>query len=91
MISEKRIVSIVRWTARISGLCIFVFWGGFFVDDLYESIIVPFPHIPPLHVWLSLMMFVIMLAGFIVALKVGSSWKYIDHCWCLCVFYDPYE
>lgn len=73
MINEKRIVSIVRWIARISGLCLFVFWGGFFVQSVSERVIIPFP--PPLDVWIDEVIFFIMLAGFVVALKwevVGS-------------------
>ncbi|MAG20999.1 MAG: hypothetical protein QGG85_00685 [Candidatus Marinimicrobia bacterium] len=69
MFDTKLSMSIIRWTARISGVGIFLFWGAFFVDHVSEWIIAPSSESPPLKVWIALALHLAMLSGFIVALK----------------------
>ncbi len=71
MTNKGRGVTIIRWTARILGICIFLLWGAFFIEHLVEWFIVPLSQsqVAPWHIWLGQIFHFIMLAGFIVALK----------------------
>jgi hypothetical protein len=60
--------AIVRWTARLTGLLLFFFWGAFFVEHLVEWFS-DFSHQPPTWVLVGQIFHGLMLVGFIVAWK----------------------
>jgi len=73
--SKTKVVGVIRWPARALAVCVFLFWGAFFVEHLQEWFIQPFPHHPPLKVCVGMALHFLMLAGLIVALRwelVGS-------------------
>ena len=66
-------LSVIRWVARILGLCVLLLWGTFFIEHLLEWFFVPLSKMPPCHVWVGQLIHLIMLAGFIIAWK----WEFI--------------
>jgi len=40
--------TLVRWLAQGLAVCLFLFWGAFFVEHVREWFIAPFPKHPPL-------------------------------------------
>lgn len=65
-LTKPPIPSIVRWTARVTGLLLFLLWGTFFVEHLAEWFSDP-ANLPPLFVFAGQILHGLMLAGFIVA------------------------
>jgi hypothetical protein len=75
MKNEIKIVSVIRWLARGLNVCLFLFWGAFFLAHLKEWFITPFPDHPPFKVWLSMAWHGLLLAGLLLAWRrerVGS-------------------
>ena len=75
MKTPSQAVTAVRWLARALALCVFLFWGAFFVEHLLEWFVKPFPHHPPLKVCVGMALHCLLLAGLLIALKwerVGS-------------------
>lgn len=73
---NSKLVMMIRWLARVLAVCIFLFWGGFFVGHLQEWFIQPFPQLPPLKVCVGQVLHFLLLAGLLVALRweaVGST------------------
>jgi hypothetical protein len=66
------IVSLVRWVARGLAVCLFLFWGAFFVEHAQEWFIAPYPNHPPLKVCLSVAWHGLLLVG----LVVGWRWEF---------------
>jgi hypothetical protein len=67
--------NLVRWVARGFAVCLFLFWGAFFVEHLREWFIAPFPNHPPLKVCLTVAMHALLLIGLMLTLRwelVGS-------------------
>ncbi len=60
---------VIRWTARVLGFLVFLFWGAFFVEHLVEWFSDP-SNLPPMRVFLMQGLHFLMLAGFII------SWKW---------------
>ncbi len=62
-----QVTLILRWTARLLGLLVFLFWGAFFVEHLAW-----FAHpskLPPAAVFFGQTLHFLMLAGLILAWK----------------------
>ena len=71
----SKAVTAVRWLARALAICVFLFWGAFFIEHLREWFIKPFPNHPPLKVCVGMALHCLLLAGLLIALKwerVGS-------------------
>jgi hypothetical protein len=62
-------ILLIRGIARIIGIGLCIFWGIGFVENLLRWFIKPFPQMPPLRIWLTIMPFAAMLMGFLIALK----------------------
>jgi hypothetical protein len=65
---------VVRWVARLLGLCLLLFWGAFFVDHLAWFTAHP-GQWPPAKVIVLQLVHLAMLVGFVLAWKwelVGS-------------------
>jgi hypothetical protein len=70
MNSTAVILLIVRWTARLLALGLFLCWGAFFVEHLQEWFLHPAKGLPPAWVWLA------MLAHLSVLLGMLALWKW---------------
>jgi hypothetical protein len=68
-VTGRRLVSIARWTARISASALVLFWGAFLVEHL-EWFANP-QRLPPLRVFLVVGLHFTMLVG----LLVGWKWE----------------
>lgn len=66
MKNEIGVVSVVRWLARGLAVCLFLFWGAFFVEHVQEWFIAPFPNHPPLKVCVSVAWHGLLLAGLLI-------------------------
>ncbi|MCG8352739.1 MAG: hypothetical protein MI924_33665 [Chloroflexales bacterium] len=74
MMTNQKVVIIVRWVARITGLGLFVLWGAFFIEHL--AYFADVSNMPPLDVWVAQIAHLVLLLGFLIALKweaVGSG------------------
>ncbi len=69
MITESQVVRIIGWAARVSGLCLFLFWGAFFVEHSVEWFFTPWPKLPPVYVWVSQCVHLILLISYIIAMR----------------------
>jgi hypothetical protein len=68
MTTDKSLVTILRWIARVLAVCLLLFWGAFFVEHLswfFGSL----PRTPPFRIWVAQGLHLLMLVGFILALK----------------------
>lgn len=66
---------LVLWLARGLALCLFIFWGAFFVEHIQEWFIAPFPKHPPLRVCVTVGLHGLLLIGLLLTLRwqlVGS-------------------
>ena len=63
------VVSVVRWTARIWGTTVALFWGVFLLEHLVEWFN-PSTGLPPLQVWLLQGLHFLMVAALLAA------WRY---------------
>jgi len=75
MKTNSKLVTVIRWLARVLAVCVFLLWGAFFVEHLQEWFIQPYPQLPPLKVCAGMALHFLLLAGLIIALRwelVGS-------------------
>jgi hypothetical protein len=68
-VTNRRLVSVARWTARIWASALVLFWGSFFVAHL--AWFADPQRLPPLWVFLVVGLHFLMLAG----LLVGWKWE----------------
>lgn len=61
--------TLTRWVARGLAVCLFLFWGAFFVAHLQEWFIAPFPNHPPLKVCLIVALHALLLVGLVLTLR----------------------
>jgi hypothetical protein len=61
--------ALTRWVARGLAVCLFLFWGAFFVAHLQEWFIAPFPDHPPLKVCLIVALHALLLVGLALTLR----------------------
>jgi hypothetical protein len=74
MMTDQKVVIIVRWVARIAGAGLFALWGVFFIEHL--AYFVDIGDMPPLDVWVAQFAHLVLLLGLLIALKweaVGSG------------------
>jgi len=64
---------VLRWFARVLAVVMFLFWGGFFVEHLWQWFIQPLPQTPPPKVWFGQFLHLLILAG----LALGLKWERI--------------
>jgi hypothetical protein len=64
-------VTCLRWIARLLAFALFVFWGLFFLEHIWEWFIRPYPQIPPPKVWVGQTLHFLILAG----LVIGFRWE----------------
>ena len=72
---KSGILKVALWLARGLALCLFLFWGAFFVEHIQEWFITPFPAHPPLRVCWMVGMHALLLAGLLLVLRwqlIGS-------------------
>lgn len=60
------LVKTLRWAARIASILLFALWGAFFIEHVSWFIAQPRP---PLFVWLFQLLHLLLLLGFVVALR----------------------
>jgi len=61
--------ALTRWVARGLAVCLFLFWGAFFVAHLQEWFIGPFPDYPPLKVCMTVALHAVLLVGLVLMLR----------------------
>jgi len=64
---KRTATTVIRWSARVLGLVVFLFWGAFFLEHLEwfrDS-----SQLPPARVFLNMFYHLAMLLGFLAALK----------------------
>ncbi len=64
-----RVALIFLWIARIFALLIFLFWGAFFCEHLFEWFLHSKDGLPPVSVWFSMVLHLVMLIGLVIMLK----------------------
>jgi hypothetical protein len=63
---HERVVKMLRWVARIASILLFALWGAFFIEHISWFLSQPKP---PLFVWLLQVLHLLLLLGFIIALR----------------------
>jgi hypothetical protein len=69
-------IAVVRWSARVLAIGLFLFWGAFFLEHLREWFVHPAQGLPPVSVWLFQLAHLVMLIGLLVLLRwelLGSA------------------
>lgn len=66
--SRPSLPILLRWTARITGLLVFLFWGAFFVEHVSEWFSDP-SNLPPAKVFLGQAFHGLMLVSLLAAWK----------------------
>lgn len=61
--------TLARWVARGLAVCLFLFWGAFFIEHIREWFVAPFPSHPPLKVCLIVAMHALLLVGLVLTLR----------------------
>jgi hypothetical protein len=69
MIDQPSKLELTRLTARVLAAALFAFWGGFFIEHLWQWFIVPFPRTPPLSVWFGQLLHLFILVGLVIGFK----------------------
>jgi len=69
MFTNPRIVTIVRWVARVLAVTLFIFWGMFFIEHLWQWFIQPLPQTPPPKVWFGQFLHLLILVGLVMGIK----------------------
>lgn len=58
-----------KWSGRILAMLLFLFWGAFFLEHLTKWFLCPIESLPPLSVWVSQTLHLVMLIGLAMMLK----------------------
>ena len=69
MKTHSKLVTVIRWLGRALAICVFLFWGGFFVEHLQEWFVKPFPNHPPLKVCAGMALHFLLLVGLLIVLR----------------------
>ncbi len=63
------VATVILWLARAMAVCVFLFWGAFFVEHVQEWFIHSFPRHPPLKICMGMGLHFLMLLGLVLALR----------------------
>jgi hypothetical protein len=66
MIAKAEGTVLVRWLARVLAAGVFLFWSMFFVEHLWEWFLKPLPQTPPVWVWFSQFLHLMILVGLVL-------------------------
>ena len=80
MYTTREKALLLRWLGRVLAVVMLLFWGGFFLEHLWEWFMKPLPKTPPAKVWLGQLLHLALLVSYLVAIK----WDMLGSCLILC-------